>query len=95
MSRNILMQKAVEGNYDYLIMIDDDEYPMSDDVFYRLVSAGKDMVSGVVRLRVKQENLNILHAEDYTEGDMAGMKKYVCYQDIPQRGLFKIDNAGS
>jgi hypothetical protein len=93
MARNILIERMIEWWFDYLIMIDDDELPMSKDAFYRLLSHWKDMISWVVRLRKKKENLCILHKELYEEEDKYWMYRYTPYKEIPNKWLFKIDNA--
>ena len=96
MARNLLLKKMVEDDYDKLIMIDDDEYPMDPDCFMNLLLDDKDIVSWIVRLRTKKENLCILHRERYLKWEKwwyEWMRKYVNYKTIPQKWLFKIDNA--
>ena len=60
MARNLLLKKMVNENYNKLIMIDDDEYPMDKDCFLNLLLDDKDLVSGIVRLRTKKENLEYI-----------------------------------
>lgn len=96
MARNLLLKKMIDDWYDKLIMIDDDEYPLNEDCFLNLLLDDKDMVSGIVRLRTKKENLCILKRERYIEwekGWYEWMRKYVNYKTVPQKWLFKIDNA--
>lgn len=96
MARNMLLKKMIEDWYDKLIMIDDDEYPIDKDCFLNLLLDDKDMVSWIVRLRTKKENLCILYRERYKAGEKwwhEGMWKYVNYKEIPKKWLFQIDNA--
>jgi len=92
-ARNVLLEKMVEWDFDYIIMIDDDEYPEKPDCFKKMLEANEDMISWVVRLRIKQENLNILKEEISDEPWMEWMKKYINYTSCDNRGLFKIANA--
>ena len=50
-------------------MCDDDQIPVGNECFKKLLDAGKDMVSGLVRLRTKRENLNVLYSTPYQEDD--------------------------
>ena len=95
MARNMILQETLKWWFDYVIMIDDDQYPEKPDCFLKLLQAGEDMVSGVVRLRIKKENLNILKDEIYEDEGKNGMIKYVNYTDCPNRWLFQIGNAWS
>lgn len=75
---------------------DDDEYPIDKDCFLNLLLDDKDMVSWIVRLRTKKENLCILYRERYKAGEKwwhEGMWKYVNYKEVPKKWLFQIDNA--
>jgi len=95
MARNMILEKTIEWEYDGVIMIDDDQYPEKPDCFKKLIEAWQDMVSGVVRLRVNKENLNILYKEDYKEPWKEGMKRYINHKECQNWWLFEIDNAWS
>lgn len=92
MARNMLIEKMLDWWFDNLIMIDDDQYPEDQNCFLNLLQSWEDIVSWLVRLRVKQENLNILRRERYNEEDKNWMWKYVNYTETNERWLFQIDN---
>ena len=91
--RNMFLEKMLEWNFTHLIMLDDDELPEDDNCFKNLLEADKDMVSGIVRYRMKKEDLSICKTEPRWEWtDTEWMVKYDCYHELPQKWLFKIDN---
>lgn len=95
MARNILIEKMLEWNFDYLIMFDDDQLPMSKDAFYRLLVADKDMVAGCVRYRKKSEYISICKKEKFEKAGAEWMRSYKPYKEIPSQWLFQVDNAGT
>jgi len=95
MARNLALEEMLKGDYDFVIMNDDDQIPIWEDCFYNLLKENKDMISWLVRLRAKQDNLNILKTEIYSEEWNQGMYKYVNYKECKEKEVFEIWNAWS
>lgn len=57
-ARNMLVDKAIKGKYDYLFFLDDDIYPPSD-VLVKLVNSWLDIISWVYRERTGDNRLVI------------------------------------
>lgn len=55
-ARNIIVDKAIKWNYDYLFFLDDDIYP-NKDILVNLVSTNLDIVSGVYKERADKQRL--------------------------------------
>jgi len=90
-ARNLAIEKMIEHNSDYLIMIDSDNPCKYDNFVDVMVDNHKDIVSWIVRLRNRQEDLNICF-----EQVIEWMKAYINYQNIEWLWtLEEIGNCGS
>ena len=76
-ARNLAIEKMNEWDFDYLVMCDDDNIPYYNDFIDIMIDDKQDIISGVVRLRNRQEDLNICF--DYK---VDWMIKYINYQNL-------------
>ena len=70
-------------------MVDDDNPIYYKNFIDMMVDDDKDIVSGVVRLRNNQKNLNICSAKK-----VDGLDKYINYKTNPKQDLIQIANCG-
>lgn len=84
-ARNLAIDEMIQGNYDYLIMSDDDNIPNYDNFIDVMVRDDKDVVSWVIRLRNRKEDLNICYIEN-TEW----FENFIHYKNIDE--IYKWEN---
>lgn len=90
-ARNFALKKAHEEKHDFLIMMDEDNPPNRSDFIDLMVWCNRPVVSGVVRLRNRKDDLNICRREL-----SRGIYRYVNYKElstIPEDWI--VDNCGS
>lgn len=97
-ARNAMAIAALDGGFDYLLMVDDDN-PVPDDTLEKLISANKDIVIAPILCRVPDPNgnyaVNAYYAE---EQDFQGtkIKLYKHVQNFRDEGpLHRIDAGGT
>lgn len=76
-ARNLALDEMIKMWADYLIMIDSDNYPEYNDFIDVMIDSNKDILSWVIRLRNRQEDLNICKIQKTDWPD-----KYINYQNI-------------
>ncbi|MDD3302263.1 MAG: hypothetical protein PHN31_01810 [Candidatus Gracilibacteria bacterium] len=90
-ARNLAIEKMIEGNFDYLVMLDDDNIPCYDNFVDVLIGNKVDVVSSIIRLRNRKEDLNICF-----DHKIDGLTAYINYQNLDGIDtLEEIGNCGS
>jgi glycosyltransferase involved in cell wall biosynthesis len=85
-ARNLAVEKTLEGGFDYLLFLDDDNPPEDTNFIDVMVETNRDVVTWVVRLRNRQEDLNITKSVDQD-----GLLKYENYKSAP-KNLIEVWN---
>ena len=62
-ARNMAVEMALNGNYDYLLMCDDDNAPVNDNALELLLNANVDIVSWIIRKRKYPNKLAVFDAK--------------------------------
>lgn len=90
-ARNLAIDQMLDNNSDYLVMIDSDNPCIYNDFVDIMVWHKKDIISGVIRLRNRQDDLNICFTQK-----IEWMNAYINYQNIDWLDdLQEVWNCGS
>ena len=88
-ARNVAVQKATHGNYDYLMMVDSDTIPPKDALVKMLESPAALTIGCCPRKNSKKHEVTLYAA------DAGNYSKMLTYDDLPDTPRFRVRGGGA